>query len=236
MRRRFTNPYRKRSSASLHRRSRWTPCRGRCCSRATWPGHFPYWFDPSRFEPAGAGHVSLAAQWRTMRSNALWFALTGLNLVLLAIIAFAMASRRGSSHWRRSFALLPSLALLGLYALTNPTGRMGGAPIACIVAIVATLAISQTVIGRRPSLFVEYAALGLLTLLLAGRTARRVPTRRRPPRERLRRCDSGHSCKRLGHGIGGWRRRSPVRELLGASRRCALCRRDHSIGYDANPG
>jgi len=139
-------------------------------------GSFPYWFDPSRFEPAGAGQVSLAAQWRTVRSNALWFALTGLNLVLLAIIAFAMASRRGSPHWRRAFALLPSLALLGLYALTNPTGRMGGAPIACVVAIVATLAISQTVIGRRPSLFAEYAALGMLALLLAGRTARRVPS------------------------------------------------------------
>ena len=139
-------------------------------------GSFPYWFDPSRFEPAGAGQVSLAAQWRTVRSNAFWFALTGLNLVLLAIIAFAMASRRGSPHWRRSFALLPSLALLGLYALTNPTGRMGGAPIACVVAIVATLAVSQTVIRRRPSLVVEYAALGMLALLLAGRTARRVPT------------------------------------------------------------
>ncbi len=139
-------------------------------------GSFPYWFDPSRYEPEGAGHVSFAAQWRTVRSNALWFALAGLNLILLAIIAFAMASRRGSPHWRRAFALLPSLALLGLYALTNPTGRMGGAPIACVVAIVATLAISQTVIGRRPSLFAEYAALGMLALLLAGRTARRVPS------------------------------------------------------------
>jgi hypothetical protein len=37
------------------------------------PGSFPYWFDPSRFEPAGAGRVSLGAQWRTLRSNALWF-------------------------------------------------------------------------------------------------------------------------------------------------------------------
>jgi len=141
-------------------------------------GSFPYWFDPSRFEPAGAGQVSLSAQWRTVRSNALWFALTGLNLILLALIAFAMASRRGSPHWRRSIALLPSLALLGLYALTNPTGRMGGAPIACIVAIVATLVVSQPLIGRRPSLAVEYAALGMLAVLLAGRTARRVPAGR----------------------------------------------------------
>jgi hypothetical protein len=139
-------------------------------------GSFPYWFDPSRFEPAGPGPVSLSAQWRTVRSNALWFLLTGFNLIFLATIAFAMASRRGSADRRRSLALVPSLALLGLYALTNPNGRMGGAPIACVVAIVATLAVSETVKGRRPSLIVEYAALGALALLLAGRTARRVPS------------------------------------------------------------
>jgi hypothetical protein len=53
---------------------------------------------------------------------------------------------------------------------------MGGAPIACVVAIIATLAVSQTVNGRRASLVFEYAALGVLALLLAGRTARRVPS------------------------------------------------------------
>jgi hypothetical protein len=53
---------------------------------------------------------------------------------------------------------------------------MGGAPIACIVAIIATLALPETARGRRVSLVFEYAALCLLTLILVGRTARRVPT------------------------------------------------------------
>jgi hypothetical protein len=139
-------------------------------------GSFPYWFDPSRFEPAGAGQVSLAAQWQTLRSNALWFALAGFNLLALGAIAFATARRRGTTRWNRCWAALPSFALLGLYALTNPTGRMGGAPIACIVAIIATLAVPEMASGRRVSLAFEYAALCLLTLILVGRTARRVPT------------------------------------------------------------
>jgi hypothetical protein len=91
-------------------------------------GSFPYWFDPSRFEPAGAGHVSLAAQWRTLRSNVLWFALAGFNLLALGAMAFASARRRGPTRWNRCWAAFPSFALLELYALTNPTGRMGGAP------------------------------------------------------------------------------------------------------------
>jgi 4-amino-4-deoxy-L-arabinose transferase-like glycosyltransferase len=144
-------------------------------------GSFPYWFDPSRFEPAGAGPVSFAAQWRTVRTNALWFLLAAFNLVVLATIAFAMASRRGSPQWRRAVALLPSLALLGLYALTNPNGRMGGAPIACIVAVIVTLGVSETLKVRRGWLVAEYAALGLLGLLLVGRTALRVPSGPKSP-------------------------------------------------------
>jgi hypothetical protein len=52
---------------------------------------------------------------------------------------------------------------------------MGGAPIACIVAVIATLATSEMASGRRVSLVFEYASLCLLTLILVGRTARRVP-------------------------------------------------------------
>jgi 4-amino-4-deoxy-L-arabinose transferase-like glycosyltransferase len=140
-------------------------------------GSFPYWFDPSRFEQAGFGTLSLAAQWRALTISARWFRISAGLFVMLSGIALVAAIPRGQPRWRRWWVCAPAVATLALYTLSHPEGRMGAASIACILLVAITI----TSVGpdrRRPALLVaECAALGSLAMMVIDRSIQRLPDR-----------------------------------------------------------
>jgi hypothetical protein len=139
-------------------------------------GSFPYWYDPSRFEPAGTAPFSLAAQMRVLAFNARWFRVVAGAFALWCVVALGASLARGQARPRRLLAALPSAAMLLLYALTHPEGRMAAASIVCVLVVCIHLADAGPHPRRRALLAVECAALAIVGLLAIGRSVKRIPT------------------------------------------------------------
>ena len=139
------------------------------------PGSFPYWFEPTRFEPRGSAPVSLRAQLLTLTTNASWFRVAMGAFTLWAVIAMCAALLRGPARPRRLWALVPGVVMLGLYALTHTEGRMGAASIVVVLLGIVYLADAVPADRRVLLAVVECGALGILAILALGRTAKRVP-------------------------------------------------------------
>lgn len=139
-------------------------------------GSFPYWYDPSRYEPPGIGTLALQPQWTIFRFNLHWLRVTAGLLASMAAIAIGAALARGRPRWRRLWMTVPAVTTLVLYLLTHPEGRMGAAPIACVLlAMLALVEVGRG--GRRwAALVVEGAALGAFGAVALGRTSNRVPS------------------------------------------------------------
>jgi hypothetical protein len=151
-------------------------------------GTFPYWFDPSRFEPRDAIRVDARAQWERLEYNAHWYRVVAAPFVVLALIALAASLARGSLSARMLLPALPAATLIVLYALTHVEGRLAGPPILLLLVLALHLSSSRppvsiapnldarTPLWRRASLVAECIALVALGVLAVGRTAKRVPT------------------------------------------------------------
>jgi hypothetical protein len=143
------------------------------------PGAFPYWYDPSRFEPGGMGPVSVAAQWRAVQANLPWYGATGGLLFALALVALAGAAGGGGAvRAGRLWCTVPALATLALYTLTHVEGRMGAASLAIVLLAMLTLVDVAPRTGRRAAVALECVGLALLTVFAAGRISNRVPPTR----------------------------------------------------------
>jgi hypothetical protein len=138
-------------------------------------GSFPYWFDPSRFEPRGGVPVSLAAQMLTLTNNARWFRVAMGAFTLWAVIALCAALLRARARPRRLWALVPAVVMLLLYAMTHTEGRMGAASIVIVLLVIVYAADAVPANRRKILAVIECAALGVLAILALGRTAKRVP-------------------------------------------------------------
>lgn len=147
-------------------------------------GTFPYWYDPSRFESRSGTRLSLPALARVMSANLHWYKVVMGTFALLCTIAIVAAIARQRVEFGRLLALAPSIALLSLYLLTHPEGRLAGS------AIVAALVICLHLAGpRRMSLSKggtiwaagELTALTMLVILALGRTSNRVTLQRSRP-------------------------------------------------------
>ncbi|HEX7941501.1 MAG TPA: hypothetical protein VF488_06830 [Gemmatimonadaceae bacterium] len=152
-------------------------------------GTFPYWFDPSRFEPRDAIRVDARAQWERLEYNAHWYRVVAAPFVVLALTALAASLARGRLSARMLLPALPAATLIVLYALTHVEGRLAGPPVLLLlvlalhlsssrppVSIAPALDTARTPLWRRVSLGVECVALVALGVLAGGRTAKRVPT------------------------------------------------------------
>lgn len=150
-------------------------------------GAFPYWQDPSRYEPAGIGPLSWAAQWRAIRFNLPWYRATGGALFGAALVAAAGAWLAGGRRrWGRLWCTVPAAATLALYTLTHVEGRMGAAPLACILLALLALHDPAPRGGRRAAKLLEGGALAVLAALALGRVSNRIP---RAPTTMLRDAD-----------------------------------------------
>jgi hypothetical protein len=138
-------------------------------------GSFPYWYDPSRYEPADVGALSVAAQWRALTFNAHWLRATAGILFGMAAIALLAAAPHGRSRWTRLVAAIPAVTMLGLYLLTHPEGRMGAASLASVLLAMITLFDVGHPTRRRPLIALECAALALLAVFAIGHASSRLP-------------------------------------------------------------
>jgi len=142
------------------------------------PGAFPYWYDPSRYEPAGIGPLSLRAQWAAVRFNLPWYRATGGLLFAMSLIALLGAATGGGvTRAGRLWCTTPALATLALYTFTHVEGRMGASSVAVVLLVVVTLVDRAPRDGRRASIALECAGLALLAIFAIGRTSNRVPAR-----------------------------------------------------------
>jgi hypothetical protein len=155
------------------------------------PGTFPYWFDPSRFEPREPIAFSARAQWTRFAYNAHWYRVVATPFALLALIALAASLARARPSVATLAAALPALALMILYALTHVEGRLAGPPV-FVALLVALYPIAErggvpsalvtpmpsAAPWRRACIVVESIALVSLGVLALGRSAKRMPTTR----------------------------------------------------------
>jgi hypothetical protein len=152
-------------------------------------GSFPYWYDPSRFEPREPLAFSARAQWTQLAYNAHWYRVVATPFVLLALVAFAASRARARPDASMLVVALPAAALSALYALTHVEGRLAFPPVLVLLVLLLypissrrrnTTAPARDRAGapawRRVCTAVECTALGALAVLAAGRTAKRVPT------------------------------------------------------------
>jgi hypothetical protein len=139
------------------------------------PGSFPYWYDPSRFEPAGIGPLSLDTQLVMFVFNFRWLRAAAGLLLGFAAVALVAGAARGPARWNRLYATVPAVTTLLLYLLTHPEGRMGAASLACILLVMITLFDVGAAARRRPLAIVECIALVALGAVALGRTGKRIP-------------------------------------------------------------
>jgi hypothetical protein len=152
-------------------------------------GSFPYWYDPSRFEPHEPLAFSARAQWTQLAYNAHWYRVVGAPFALLALVAFAASLARARPGASMLVVALPAVALTALYALTHVEGRLAVPPMLVLLVLMlypisacATVGVepqhhsSRAPARRRFASVVECTALGALAVLAAGRTLKRVPT------------------------------------------------------------
>ena len=152
-------------------------------------GTFPYWFDPSRFEPRDAIRVDARAQWERLRYNAHWYRVVAAPFVVLALVALAASLAHGNPSAHVLLPALPAATLIVLYALTHVEGRLAGPPILLLLVLAlhlasarmapstaAPLEAARAPAWRRACLVAECGALVALGVLAIGRTAKRVPT------------------------------------------------------------
>ena len=152
-------------------------------------GTFPYWFDPSRFEPREPIAFSARAQWERLAYNAHWYRVVATPFVLLALTALVASLARARPSAATLVAALPALTLMLLYALTHVEGRLAGPPILVALLLMLYPIASSVRIASDPrpptvsALFwwrvgfvVENLALVALVVLALGRSAKRVPT------------------------------------------------------------
>jgi hypothetical protein len=142
----------------------------------TGAGSYAYWYDASRYEPRDGAPLSPQAQWNVLVFNAHWFRVTAGAFALFVFVAAAAAAARAPMRPKRLLALLPAAAMLVLYALTHPEGRLGAPAIACVLLVMVHLADAGPSGRRRALLVVECVALLLLSIVALGRTAKRIPT------------------------------------------------------------
>lgn len=153
------------------------------------PGSFPYWYDPSRFEPRESAAFSARAQWKQLSYNAHWFRVVAAPFALLGLAALLASLVRARPRAAVLVVALPSLALMALYALTHVEGRLAVPPmlvvfVLMLVPIAARTSNSsqepparvRTRAWHRASTVAECTALVALAVLAVGRTAKRIPT------------------------------------------------------------
>jgi hypothetical protein len=141
-------------------------------------GSFPYWYDPSRYEPPGVGSLALQPQWTMLRFNIGWLRATAGVLSALAAVAIVAALGRGRARWSRLWMIVPAMTMLALYLLTHPEGRMGAGSVACVLLAMITLVDIGGAQRRWPAIALECAGLAMFTAIAVGRTTNRVPTAR----------------------------------------------------------
>ena len=154
-------------------------------------GSFPYWYDPSRFEPRAPLAFSARAQWTQIAYNAHWYRVVTTPFAVLVLVAFAASLARSRARLGTSMLVvaLPALALTTLYALTHVEGRLAVPPMLVLFVLMLYPLSARTRIGvepehadthaatwRRACTVVQCTALIALTVLAVGRTAKRVPT------------------------------------------------------------
>src|SRR5206468_123448 len=75
-------------------------------------GTFPYWFDPSRFEPHEPIAFSMRAQWERFAYNAHWYRVVATPFVLLALAALVASLARARPSAATLVVATPALALM----------------------------------------------------------------------------------------------------------------------------
>jgi len=135
---------------------------------------FPYWYDPSRYEPPARPKLSVTNQWRTLKANARWFRVVGGAFAVFCLLALGISCRRRRLTAHHLLAALPALALLALHALTHPEGRLAGSAIVCSLAmIVFWRGRPHTTAARRAIVLSEAGVLCLVPLVAALRLGAR---------------------------------------------------------------
>jgi 4-amino-4-deoxy-L-arabinose transferase-like glycosyltransferase len=131
-------------------------------------GSFPYGFDPSRFERRDGARVALASQRRVLALNLYWYWVVAGTLTLLVLLPIALAAldrlKPLEAVWP---ALIPALALLGLYLLTHVEGRLCGP---AIVTLLATLLYAAPTATRRAIRAAQVGAVAAMVLVALLRT------------------------------------------------------------------
>jgi len=131
---------------------------------------FPYWYDPSRYEPPARPQLSVANQWRTMRANARWFRVVGGAFAALCLLALGISCRRRHLSGSHILVGLPALTLVALHALTHPEGRLAGSAIVCSLAVVVFWpGRHRATAARRAIVLGEAATLCLIPIFIALR-------------------------------------------------------------------
>jgi DNA-binding MarR family transcriptional regulator len=131
---------------------------------------FPYWYDPSRYEPLVKPKLSVANQWRTLKANARWFRVVGGAFSVFCLVALGTSSRRRRLSGNHLVAALPALALIALHALTHPEGRLAGSAIVCSLAMIVFWRGRQRATPSRAAIVLsEATVLCLIPLMIAFR-------------------------------------------------------------------
>jgi len=142
---------------------------------------FPYWYDPSRFEPAASPKLSATNQWRTLEHNARWFRVVVGAFGALCLLALAISARRRRLAAIHLLVALPALTLVALHALTHPEGRLVGSAIVCSLAVILFWRGRRRATSvRRAVVLYEAGALACIPLLIALRLGSSAALR--PPR------------------------------------------------------
>jgi hypothetical protein len=129
---------------------------------------FPYWYDPSRYEPASNPKLSIGRQWHTLAHNARWFRVVGGAFGALCLLALAISVRRRRLTAIHLLVALPALALVALHALTHPEGRLVGSAIVCGLAVILFWrGRPRATSVRRAVVLYEAGALACIPLLIA---------------------------------------------------------------------
>ncbi len=134
-------------------------------------GSFPYWYDASRWSPGARTSFDLPAQVGILRNSARWYRLVARQPLLLVLGIFLTGLAGGERGRRPTLLLIGPIALMAIYALVHPEGRLAGPGIAASLVV---LLASSSRPARADWLRAQRLCVAALVLLLGGRTTREL--------------------------------------------------------------